>query len=506
MLRNYQINAINSFEGKKTKNAMLCMATGSGKTYTFCEIAKRHHAEHATRVLILVHRQELLQQAYDSLGAKCFKIEKGVKFIPGYYNFYVGMVETVNRRLSLLPELGLVIIDEAHIGNFKKMPFFTEKNCQVLGVTATPISEKPLAFYYQNLIIPITISDLIKSGYLVNCDVYGFASDLVTKQKFKTTRGEFDEKQMQDFYSSEKMVKNVINAYWTKAAGKKTIIFNVNVNHNKAVFDAMQMEGLNVMSITGETEKNEREKIISKYKKEKDAVICNVGVLTTGFDAPDIECVILNRATKSLGLYLQMIGRGARTYEGKEKFTVLDLGGNTNRHGFYDHDHDWHKYFTEGSKKEKGEGAAPTKECPECGFVQHTRKIECENCGHNFEEERKKQQKEEKEKDLFLLIRDNPVVVPLDYLFTLADERGWKPYAVLYKISEHLVKYQKKHIYTVTDDYIFSVGLENLEHWCKKYDKKNNNWHQKFLIDSIKTKQEEHGIRIENTAGNSNIF
>ena len=79
MLRDYQKNAILAFENKQTKNAMLCMATGSGKTFTFCEIAKRHHAEHACRVLILVHRQELLQQAYESLGTMCFKIEKGVK-------------------------------------------------------------------------------------------------------------------------------------------------------------------------------------------------------------------------------------------------------------------------------------------------------------------------------------------------------------------------------------------------------------------------------------------
>lgn len=505
MLRDYQKNAILAFENKQTKNAMLCMATGSGKTYTFCEIAKRHHAEHACRVLILVHRQELLQQAYESLGTMCFKIEKGVKQIPSYYNYYVGMVETVNRRLGMLPEYGLVIIDEAHIGNFSKMPYFNDSRCQVLGVTATPISERPLIANYEKLIIPITISDLIASKHLVNCDVFGFASDLVNKQKFKVTRGDFDEKQMQEFYSSEKMVKNVINAYWTKAAGKKTIIFNVNVKHNDAVYEALKAEGLNVLSITGDTEKGERAKIISKFKRDKDAVICNVGVLTTGFDAPDIECVILNRATKSLGLYLQMIGRGARTFEGKEKFFVLDLGGNTIRHGFYDHNHDWEKYFAEGTKKDKGQGAAPTKECPECGYVQHTRKIECENCGFNFEEEKARQIKEEKEKELFLLIRDNPVAVPLEYLFRIADEKNWKPYAVLYKISDHLVKYQKKHIYTVTDDYLFAVGMEYLEEWCKKYQKKNNKWHQEYIINAIKVKQYEQGIREQNPAGNSNV-
>jgi superfamily II DNA or RNA helicase len=493
LLRDYQKLAIQAFENRKTKNAMLCMATGSGKTVTFCEIAKRHFAEHITKVLILVHRQELLTQAANALGYRCFKIEKGVKNIPRYYDYYVGMVETVNRRLDKLPDFGLVIIDEAHIGNFNKLPFFDNSEIKVLGVTATPIAKKPLSKYYHNLITPVTIKQLIDRDYLVNCDVYAFASDLVDKAKFKVKRGEFDEKQMQDFYSSPKMVLNVINAYWQKIAGKKTIIFNVNIMHNMAVYNALKSEGLNVYALDGSTPKKEREEIISKFKSQNDAIICNVGVLTAGFDEPAIEAVVLNRATKSLSLYLQMVGRGARIYPNKSKFTVIDLGKNTTRHGFYDHQQDWHKYFYEGSEKEKtGVGAAPTKECPECGYVQHPRVVNCENCDYDFVAEREAQAKEEKEQKLYLLLREKPVNLPLQKLFDIADERNWSPYAVLFKIAEHLVKYQEKHGEDiVTSEYLNSLAIEHLAEWCKKYGKYNNKWNQTFILDAIKKKYEE---------------
>jgi len=137
------------------------------------------------------------------------------------------------------------------------------------------------------------------------------------------------------------MVHNVIESYWKLSAGKKTMVFNVNLNHNAAVYNAFRNEGLNVYSITGDTEKKERSEILQKFKVEKDAIICNVGVLTAGFDEPTIETIILNRATKSLSLYLQMIGRGSRPSENKSKFNVIDLGKNTVRHGYYDDYFDW---------------------------------------------------------------------------------------------------------------------------------------------------------------------
>jgi superfamily II DNA or RNA helicase len=472
---------------------MLQLPTGAGKTYTFCELAKRYFVEHVQKVLIVVHRQELLQQAYNSLGEKCFKIEKGVKVIPHDYDYYVAMVETLHRRLDKLPFFGLVIIDEAHIGNFRKLPYFEEECVKVVGVSATPVSEKPLSTYFKNLVMPTDISTLINSGFLLNCQAFGFASDLVSKQKFKIKGGDFDEKQMQDFYSSEKMVKNVINAYWQTVPGQKTIIFNVNVAHNEAVYNAFQSEGLEVYSVTGETPIAERKRIIQDFKNNPHGIMCNVGVLTTGYDEPSVQAIILNRATKSLPLYLQMIGRGSRLHEGKDKFTVIDLGKNTTRHGFYDDHFDWKTMFEKGTKKEKKnadkENAAPNKECPGCGYIQHTRIILCEKCGHDFEEERQKQAKEEKEQKLFLLTKESPINIPTEKIYEMAKERNWKEYAVLHKVAEHIANYQKKYSDIVTNEHSNSLAILELEKWCEKYQKKNNKWHKDFIINILDEKR-----------------
>ena len=103
------------------------------------------------------------------------------------------MVETTYKRIAMLPKFGLIIIDECHFGSFKKLPYFgSEYNEKILGVTATPIAETPLANYYDNLILGPTVEELINEKHLLNCDVYGFASDLVSKEKWKIKKGEFE--------------------------------------------------------------------------------------------------------------------------------------------------------------------------------------------------------------------------------------------------------------------------------------------------------------------------
>lgn len=491
MLRDYQMQSIQDIENCTEKNILLQLPTGAGKTFTFCEIAKRFFTSEVKKVLILVHRTELLNQAKNSLGERCFSISDGVKSIPSDFDYYVGMVETVNRRIKKLPNFGLVIIDECHIGNFKKLPFFTDINTKVLGVTATPIAAPPLSKLYQSMVMPIDISKLIENKYLLNAIAYGVASDVVGVQKFKTTGGDFDTKQLDDFYSSEQMVLNVIKAYQKYSLDKKALIFNVNVNHNNTVYSAFRNAGYNVYAIDGETPSGLRKEILYKFKTEDDAILCNVGVLTTGFDEPSVHTIFLNRATKSLALYLQMIGRGSRIYENKEHFTIIDLGKNTDRFGFYDSPYDWEFMFKFGKSVSDGTGVAPSKECPECSFIQHTRKVVCENCGHDFVEEAEKQKKEEKEQQLYLLKKNNPINIPTRALFKIAQDRNWKEYAVLHKIAEHIVNYQNKHKSLVTDEYCNSMAMIELDKWCKEYKKKNNQWHKQFIINSINEKRKQ---------------
>lgn len=494
-LRCYQLQSIQDVENCEEKNILLQLPTGAGKTFTFCEIAKRFFTSEVKKVLIIVHRAELLEQAKLSLGERCFSISDGVKVVPNDYDFYVGMVETVFRRINKIPIFGLVIIDECHVGNFKKLPFFKDINVKVLGVTATPIGTEPLVNLYQKILMPTNITNLIENGYLLNSMAYGVASDVVGIQKFKTKGGDFDTQQLDDFYSSEQMVTNVIKAYIDYSLDKKALIFNVNINHNNTVYGALKSAGYNVYSVDGETPQNVRKDILHKFKNEEDAILCNVGVLTTGFDEPSIKTIFLNRATKSLALYLQMIGRGSRIYENKSHFTIIDLGKNTDRHGFYDSFYDWELFFRMGTKQGDGKGVSPSKECPECNFIQHTRKLICENCGFSFEEERQKQDKEEKEQKLYLLTKNNPIKIPTRGLFKIALDRNWKEYAVLHKIAEHIVNYQNKHKDIVTNEFCEVQALIELDSWCKEYKKKNNQWHKQFIINSINDKRKQNTTR-----------
>jgi superfamily II DNA or RNA helicase len=292
------------------------------------------------------------------------------------------------------------------------------------------------------------------------------------------------------------MVKNVVDAYWQIAPGKKTLVFNVNIEHNNIVTHALKMEGLNVYSIDGLTPKNEREEILKKFSIEPDAIICNVGVLTTGFDEPTIESIILNRATKSLSLYLQMIGRGSRISENKQHFTVIDLGLNVKRHGFYNDTFDWETYFKFGKSKGNGkQGAMPVKECPKCSSLIHTRIMICPDCGHEFQSKEEKEAEEKKYK-IIELLKINPPNIPIDKILELAKEKNYKPFYVVYKIATHVVNYENNHKVDLIENY--DVIKDYMEKWCKAYGKTYN----RFWSNILKEKINE--IRGQNTAGNSN--
>lgn len=491
-LRPYQKNCLNNtFDSFKiNKNVLLCLPTGAGKTIVFTEIAKQYFDIQTKRVLILTHRLELLKQANGKINERTFLINAGVKFIPNDFDFYIGMVETVKNRLDKLPDFGLIIMDECHIGNFKKLPFFKDLNVNILGVTATPISSEPLANYYDKMINNISISDLIRDGYLLNCEAYGFGSLMVGQQNFKVSKGEFNEQQLEDFYSSEYMVNNVIEAYWKYARGKKTLIFNVNINHNDEVYKALWREGLRVFCIDSNTPQNEREQILMDFASYPDAILCNVGVLTTGFDEPSVEYVFLNRATKSLALYLQMIGRGSRPHDSMDKFKVIDLGLNTERHGFYDDVYDWETYFQKGiASSGEGNGVAPIKECPTCAKIQPIKVKVCNECGYDFSEQLKKKEEEERVYTLGLLKKKGALKIETERACKNAEERGYKPYQALYVIVDKCLFMQEKNRSIINDDDVNNMALDELALWCKHYKKQNNKWHKDYIIKILNEKR-----------------
>jgi len=355
----YQHKAINEIFIRlknipQSHNLLFQLPTGGGKTIIFSEIAKRFIEETGKKVLILTHRIELCKQTsaiLDEFSVKNKVISSKVKSLPDQDDFmcFVAMVETLNNRLKdemiEIPDVGLVIIDEAHYNSFTKLFTFLDKS-SILGVTATPLSSSiklPMNSNYDELIVGNSISSLVGKGFLAKATTYGFDVDLKTLKI--GINGDYTVSSSDKLYSDFHMQEKLLHAYEEQSLGKKTLIFNSGINSSKGVYNMFKVAGYNIMHLDSTLNEQDRVDILTWFKETPNAILTSVGILTTGFDEPTIETIILNRATKSLTLYHQMIGRGSRILPDKKEFTVIDLGNNALRFGLWDSDIDWQDIF-----------------------------------------------------------------------------------------------------------------------------------------------------------------
>ncbi len=335
-------------------NLLYQLPTGGGKTVVFSEIARQYIRDTGKKVLILTHRIELSRQTSDMLsefGVKNKVISSLVKSLPDQHEFmcFVAMVETLNNRLNddmiSLDNIGLVVIDEAHYNSFRKLFTFFEK-CFILGVTATPLSSNvnlPMNDTYKELIVGSPIQYLIDNNFLAEAITYTY--DVRLGSLKIGVNGDYSVKSSEILYSSSFMQQKLIQAYEEKAKGKKTLIFNAGINTSVHVYESFIDAGYEIRHLDNSHTGQQRKDILDWFKKKPDAILTSVGILTTGFDEPTIETIILNRATRSLSLYFQMIGRGSRIIPGKSTFDVIDLGNNAARFGLWSAPVDWQKIF-----------------------------------------------------------------------------------------------------------------------------------------------------------------
>jgi superfamily II DNA or RNA helicase len=371
-LRTYQLHAVDQIRAafKDTKRVVLCLPTGAGKTVVFSEIVRRV-LEKGNKVAIITHRRELLSQA-----GKLNRCD-------------ILMVETLNNQIKRgvvnLADYDLLVIDEAHIGNFSKI--LQGFGGFVIGATATPVSKPPMAQRYGKLIDSVSISDLIEEGYL--CTPKTYAMHPVDTSKLASRMGEFTAQSLNDAFNRPQVYDGVVHEFCRKWADKKAIVFCVNIEATKATWLQFMLKlGLErVYQVHSEQPTELRAKIMADFIASKDGILVNCGIATTGFDCPDIEVVVVNRATQSVALWLQMVGRGSRPAQGKQEFTILDFGENVHRLGFWQEPRDWSKAF-EGVEK-KGTGVAPVKDCPCCSAVLYASARFCEFCGEIFQTESK---------------------------------------------------------------------------------------------------------------------
>lgn len=330
------------------------LPTGGGKTVIFSEIVRRYLEYHDKKVVVLTHRIELCKQTSKILkgfGVKNKVINSKIKLLEDQedYSCFVAMVETLKNRLNdellAIENVGLVIIDEAHYNSFRKL-FGSFNNAFILGVTATPLSsniKKPMNENYNELIIGDTISSLISKGFLAKAVTYTYNVGLSSLKV--GINGDYTVKSSDDLYSNMVMQEMLLHSYTEKSLGKKTLIFNNGISTSLYVYETFRAAGYAIRHLDNTHNNEDRKEILSWFKKTPDAILTSVGILTTGFDEPTVETIILNRATKSLTLYYQMIGRGSRKLENKDTFNVIDLGNNAARFGLWSEPVNWQHIF-----------------------------------------------------------------------------------------------------------------------------------------------------------------
>nr|QPI16363.1 MAG: hypothetical protein NIOZUU157_00253 [Virus NIOZ-UU157] len=395
-LRQYQKDTLNNIirsQRKGNKNILLQAATGSGKTVMASAFVK-HSINQNKNVLFLAHRRELITQCSDKLT------EEGVKhgiIMAGesaqfWHNTQVASIDTLRSRSitnqkEALPKADLVIIDEAHrcLSNTYLKIIDMYNNSNVLGLTATPIRSdgRGLGNIFSDMVQAPSIRELINQGHLVGCEY--FAPTIPDLNGIQTSMGDYNSVQLADRMDHPKLIGDIVSSWNKIANNKKTIVFASSVAHSKNLAESFIDIGVKAAHIDGTTDHAERERVLNEFNNGDIKIICNCMVLTEGFDCPPAEVCVLARPTKSLGMYIQMVGRVLRPYEGKTHATIIDHSGAVYTHGFVEDDIEWHLDPKRAMTIKERKLAKPKEEtqiiCEGC-FSMFSGSNICSRCGH----------------------------------------------------------------------------------------------------------------------------
>ncbi|MBW4565179.1 MAG: DEAD/DEAH box helicase [Mojavia pulchra JT2-VF2] len=382
------------------RKVLLQLSTGGGKTIIFAAVASKMTAQ-SEGVLVVAHRQELIIQAAEKLAAVT-KLQPGIikaGYKPTDSLIQVASIQTLARR-QIYPTAQLVIIDEAHhssANSYRKL-LNAYPNALILGLTATPRREDGygLRDIFDHLICSISTKELIALGYLTDYKlIAGFKySRHKVPQKRDFTRKELEE------VASDYKPSEVLKQWKNFCAGKKTIIFAVNVMHSQQIAAAFCTDGITCEHLDGDTSNEQRQAIIDRFRSGQTQVISNCAILTEGFDCPDSLAAVIARPTSSVTLWLQMIGRVLRPAPGKDYATILDMTDNWFRLGRPSDNRKWSLSPVSCDPDTQGSRC-----CPHCHhvfkpmpalirakeyfnsqkseFVIHY-EVDCPNCGKSF--------------------------------------------------------------------------------------------------------------------------
>jgi len=395
-LRQYQKDALNSIirsHRRGNKNVLLQAATGSGKTVMASAFVK-HFVEQGKKVLFLAHRRELIIQCSEKLDA--FGIKHGI-IMAGtqgqfWFDVQVASVDTLRSRsitnkTEELPPADLVIIDEAHrcLSQTYLKLIAKYKDSMILGLTATPVRSdgRGLGHIFTDMVQAPSIGWLTSKGSLVRATYY--APSIPDLKGIQSSMGDYNMVQLSERMDKPKIISDVISSWKKIAKGKKTIVFATSVAHSMNLAESFVDIGVRAAHVDGSTDNDERERVLGEFNRGTIQVICNCMVLTEGFDCPPAEVCVLARPTKSLGMYLQMVGRVLRPHPGKETATIIDHSGAVYMHGFVEDEVEWRldpkKPISIKERKRERDKEESLIVCDGC-FTAYSGSNICPKCGH----------------------------------------------------------------------------------------------------------------------------
>ena len=397
-LRDYQKKAVDevfNYICNNKGNPVVIAPTGSGKSILIAEIIRKSLKWWpGTRILMLTHQKELIEQDMDKLKKIAPELDMGVysaslKSKDASHDVTFASIQSICKNKE--DKFNVVLVDECHLinnnesGNYRS--YLGMLNCRVIGFTATPyrlgqgmiVGEDTIFDHY---IETISILEMQKKGYLsrlsskttsVTLDVAG-----VSKLNGEFKQGELDKK-VNTLDNNEAIVNELAN-YITMQGVKHMIVFCTSVEHAYSIKSLMNQKEIPTVCVEGAMDKATREKAIEEFTSGKALCATNVNVLSIGFDYPDIDCVVMLRPTLSTALYVQQAGRGLRIAPNKDRCLLLDFAGNVRRHGPIG----MLSSIPKDKMKGEGTGIPPMKTCPECLELLLASTRVCPTCGHEF--------------------------------------------------------------------------------------------------------------------------
>jgi len=399
-LREYQKQAVDAcykYLKEKEGNCCIVLPTGSGKSVVLAQICSDAVSLWNGRVLVLAHVQELIEQNAGKikhfLGDNFVGIySAGLKQKDMHHPVIAASIQSIYKKAFEFEPFDLIIIDEAHLLapkddgmylSFLQDAKIVNPNIRLIATTATPFRTSTGMICSPDNILneicfEVGIKELIRDKYL--CPLRSKASKTrVDTSGVHIRGGEFIANELEDLMDTDTRVKSACSEILEYTQDRNAVlIFAAGVEHGKHIQRIFQ-ENHNVECgfVSGDSPDGWRKKMIDDFRSGKLKYLCNVNVLTTGFDAPNIDCIAMLRPTMSPGLYIQMVGRGFRLHENKNDCLVLDFGGNILRHGPVD-------CLRITDAVVKGSGDAPAKECPDCCEIIHAAYSRCPACGYEF--------------------------------------------------------------------------------------------------------------------------